>query len=97
MDTIKDRNGKDLTEEEETEKQWEVYTEELIKKGLNDLDNHDGVVTHLQQDILECEVKWSLENVTVNKASGGGRISTEPFKILKLDAVILLHSICQQI
>ena len=85
MGTIKDRNGKDLTEEEETEKQWQVYTEELIKKALNDLGNHDGVVAHLEPDIVECGVKWTLGGITMHKASGGDRIPAELliFKILK--------------
>ena len=98
MVTIKDRNGKHLTEAEEVKKRWQGYTEELyIKKVLNDLDNHNGVITHLEPDILECEVKWALESITTNKASGGARISAELFQILKDDAVKVLHSIHQQI
>ena len=98
MGSIKDRNCMDLTEAEEIKKRWEEYTEELYKKGLNDPDNHDGVITDLEPDILECEVKWALlESITTNKASGGGGIPVELFQILKDDAVKLLHSICQQI
>ena len=85
--TTKDRNCMDLTEAEEIKKRWEEYTEELYKKGLNDPDNHDGVVTHLEPDILECEVKWALGSITTNKASGGGGIPAELFQILKDDAV----------
>ena len=76
---------------------WQEYTEELYEKDLNDPDNHDGVITHLEPDILECEVKWALGNITTNKASGGDRIPIELFQILKDDAVKVLHSICQQI
>ena len=97
MGTIKDRNGRDLTEAEEIKKRWEEYTEELYKKGLNDPDNHDGVVTNLEADILECEVKWALGSITTNKASGGGGIPVELFQIIKDDTVKVLHSICQQI
>ena len=97
MGTIEDRNSKDLTEAEEIKKKWPEYTEELYKKGLNDPDNHDGVVTHLQPDILECEVKWALGSITMNKPSGGDGIPAELFKILEDDAVKVLHSICQQI
>ena len=97
MCMIKDRNGKDLPETEEVEKRWQEYTEELYKKGLNDLDNHDGVVTHLEPDILECELKWALGSITANKASGGDGIPAELFKILRYDAVQVLNSICQQI
>ena len=97
MGTIKDINSKDLTEAEEIKKKWQEYTEELYKKGLNDLDNYDGVVTSLEPDILECEVKWALESITMNKASGGDGIPAELFQILKDDAVKVLHSICQQI
>ena len=93
MSTIKDRNNKDLTEAEAINKRWQEYTE-LYKKGLND---HSGVVTHLDQDILDCDVKWTLRSITMNKTSAGGRISAEPFKILKDDAVKVLHSVCQQI
>ena len=94
---IKDRYGKDLTEAEEIKGTWQEYTEELYKKGLNNLDNHDDVITHLESDILECEVKWALGSITTNKASGGDRIPAELFQILKDDAVKVLHSICQQI
>ena len=94
--TIKKRNGKDLTEPEDIKKRRQEHTEELYKKGLNDPDNHNGVVTHLEPDILECEVKWVLESITKNKFSGGDEIPAELFQILK-DAVKVLHSICQQI
>ena len=87
----------DLTEAEDTKKRWQEYTEELNKKDLNDADNHDGVITHLEPDILECEVKWALGSITMNEASGGDRIPVELFHILKDDAVKVLHSICQQI
>ena len=97
MGSIHDRNGKDLTEAEEIKKRWQEYTEKLYKKGLNDLDNHDGVVTHLEPDILECKVKWALGSITMNKASGGDGILVELFQILKDDAVKVLHPICQQI
>ena len=97
MGTIKDRNGMDLTEAEEIKKRWQEYTEELYKKGLNDPDNHDGVVTHLETDILDCEVKCTLESISMNKVSGGDRIPAEQFQILKDDAVKVLHSVCQQI
>ena len=96
MGTIKDRNGMDLTEAEDIER-WQEYTEELYKKDLNDPDNHNGVITHLQPDILECKVKWDLGSITTNKASGGGGIPVELFQILKDDAIKVLHSICQQI
>ena len=96
MGTIKDRNGRDLTEAEDTKKRWQEYAE-LHKKDLHDSDNHNGVTTHLEPDILECEVKWALESITMNKASGGDRIPVELFQILKDDAVKVLHSICQQI
>ena len=97
MGTRKDRNGKDLTEVEEI-KRWQEYLEELYpKKGLNDPDNHDGVVTHLEPDILEGEVKWALESITMNKSSGGDGITVELFQILKADVVKVLHSIGQQI
>ena len=96
MSSIKDRNGIDLTEAEDI-KRWQEYTEELYKKDLHDPDNHDRVITHLEPDILECEVKWAIESITMNKASGGDRIPVELFKILKDDAVKVLHSICQQI
>ena len=97
MGAIKDRNGMDLTEAEDIKKRWQEYTEELYKKDLHDLENYDGVITHLEPDILECEVKWALESITTNKASGGPGIPVELFQILKDDAVKVLHSICQQI
>ena len=97
MGTIKDRNGMDLTEAEDIKKRWEEYRKELHKKSLNDLNDHDGVITHIQPDILECEVKWTLGNITINKASGGDGILTELFQVLKNDAVQVQHSICQQI
>jgi len=97
MGTIKDRSGMDLTEGEEIKKRWQEYTEELYKKDLHDPDNRNGVITHLELDILECEVKWALGSITTNKASGGDRIPVELFQILKDDAVKVLHSICQQI
>ena len=97
MGTIKDRNSKDLTEAEDIKKQWQEYTEELYKKELHDPDNHNGVITHLEPDILEYAVKWALGSITVNKTSGGDGISAELFQILKDDAVKVLHSICQQI
>ena len=97
MGTIKDRKGRDLTEAEDIKKRWQEYTEELFKKDLHDPDNHDGVIIHLEPDILECEVKWALENITTNKASGDDGIAVELFQILKDDAVKVLHSICQQI
>ncbi|GGD47979.1 hypothetical protein GCM10011358_34760 [Sinisalibacter lacisalsi] len=97
MGSIKDRNGMDLTEAEDIKKRWQEYTEELYKKDLHDPDNHDGVITHLEPDILECEVKWALGSITMNKASGGDGIPVELFQILKDDAVKVLHSICQQI
>ena len=87
----------DLTEAEDIKKRWQKYKEELHKKDLNDPDNRDGVITHLEPDILECEVKWALGNITTNKASGGGGISAELFQILKDDDVKVLHSVCQQI
>ena len=97
MGSIKDRNGKNLTEAEDIKKRWQGYTEELYKKDLQDPENHDGVITHLEPDILECDVKWALESITTNKASGGDGIPVELFQILKADAVKVLHSICQQI
>ena len=87
----------DITEAEDIKKRWQEYTEELYKKDLHDPDNNDGVITHLETDILECEVKWALESITKNKASGGDGIPVELFQILKDDAVKVLHSICQQI
>ena len=95
MGSIKDRNGMDLTEAEDIKKRWQEYTEELYKKDLHNSDN--GVITHLEPDILECEVKWALESITTNKASGGDGIPVKLFQILKDDAVKVLHSICQQI
>ena len=89
--------SKDLTKTEDIKKRWQEYTEELYKKELHDPDNHDGVITDLEPDILECEVKWALESITMNKASGGDRIPVELFQILKDDAVKVLYSICQQI
>ena len=96
MGSIKDRNDMDLTEAEDSKKRWQEYTEELYK-NLHNPDNHDGVITDLEPDILECEVKWALESITTNKASGDDRIPVELFQILKDDAVKVLHSICQQI
>ena len=97
MGTVKDRNSKDLTEAEEMKKRQQEYVEELYKKDLHDWDNHDGVIAHLEPDILECEVKWALGSFTTNKASGGDGIPAKLFQILKDDAVKVLHSICQQI
>ena len=95
--SIKNRNGRDLTEVEDIKKRWQEYTEELYKKDLYNPDNHDGVITHLEPDTLECEVKWALASITMNKASAGDGIPVELFQILKHDAVKVLHSICQQI
>ena len=97
MGSIKDRNGMDLTEAEDIKKRWQEYTKELYKKDLHDPDHHDGVVTHLEPDILECEVKWALGSITMNKASRGDGIPVELYQILKDYAVTVLHSICQQI
>ena len=97
MGLIKDRNGMDLTEAEDIKKRWREHTEELYKKDTHNPDNHDGMITHLEPDILECEVKWALGSITTNKASGGDGIPAELFQILKGDAVKVLHSICQQI
>ena len=97
MGSINGRNGMDLTETEEIKQRWPEYTEELYKKGLNGLDNHNGGVTHLEPDILVCEVKWALGRITTNKALGGDGIPAELFQILKDAAVKVLHSICQQI
>ena len=94
---IKDRNGMYLTEAEDIKKRWQEYTEELYKNDLYNQDNHDGVITHLEPDILECEVKWALESIAMNKASGGDGIPVELVQILKDNAVKVLHSICQQI
>ena len=96
MGLIKDRNGMNLTEAEDIKKRWQEYMEELYKKDLHDPDNHDDVITHLQPDTLECEVKWALESITTNKAGGGDGIAVELFQILKDAAVKVLHSICQQ-
>ena len=96
MGTIKDKNGTDLTEAEDVKKRWQEYTE-LYKKYLHDPDNHDDVITHLEPDILECEVKWALGSITMNKVSGGDEIPADLFPIVKDDAVKVLHSICQQI
>ena len=95
--TIKDRNGMDLTEAEDIKKRWQEYTEELYKKDRHDPDNHEGVITHLEPDILECEVKWALGSITMNKASGGDGTPVELFQFLKDDAIKVLHSKCQQI
>ena len=95
--SIKDRSGVGLTEAEDIKKKWQEYTEELYKKDLHDPDNHDGVITHLEPDILECKVKWALESITTNKASGGDGIPVELFQIPKDDAVKVLNSVCQQI
>ena len=97
MSPIKERNAMDLTEAEDIQKRWREYTEELYKKDFHDPDNHDGVITHLEPDILECGVKWALGSITANKASGGDGIPVELFQILKGDAVKVSHSICQQI
>ena len=97
MGSIKDRNGMNLTEAEDIKKRWQEYTEELYKKNLHNQDNHDGVITHLEPDILECEVRWALESINTNKASGDNGIPAKLFEILKNDAVKVLHSICQQI
>ena len=97
MGTIKDRNGMDLIKAEDIKKRWQEYTEELYKKDLHDPDYHDGVITHLEPDILECEVKWALESITTNKASEGDGIPVDLFQILKDDAVKVLDSIYQQI
>ena len=97
MGLIKDRNGLDLTEAEDIKKRWQEYTEELHKKEIHDPDNHDVVITHLEPDILECEIKWALGSITMNKASEGDGIPVELLQILKDDAVNMVHSICQQI
>ena len=93
MGSIKDRNGRDLTEAEDLRKRWQEYTEDLYRKDLHDPDNYDGVITHLEPDILECEVKWALGSITTNKAGGGDGIPVELFQILKGDAVKVLHSV----
>ena len=97
MSLIKDRSGMDLTEAEDIKKRWQEYTEELYKKDLHDPDNYHGVITHLEPDILECEVKWALGSITTNKASGGDGIPAQVFQNLKDDAIKMLHSILQQI
>ena len=97
MGSIKDKNGMDLTEAEDIKKRWQEYTEELYRKDLHDPDNYDDVITDLEPDILECEVKWALESITMDKANGGDGIPVELFQILKDDAVKVLHSICHQI
>ena len=97
MGSIKDGNGMDLTEAEDIKKRWQEYTEGLYKKDLHDPDNHDGMITRLEPDILECQVKWALGSITANRSSGGDEIPVELFQILKDDAVKVLHSICQQI
>ena len=97
MHKIKERSDMDLTEAEDFKKRWQEYTEELYKKDLHDPDNHNDVIIHLEPDILECEVKWALESISMNKASGGDGIPVELFQILKDDAVKVLHSICQQV
>ena len=97
MGTIKDRNGMGLTEAEDIKKRWQEYTEELYKKDLHDPDNHNGMITHLEPDILECKVKWALGSITTNKASGGDGIPAELFQVLIDGAVKVLHSTCQQI
>ena len=97
MGSIKDRNGRNLIGAEDIKKRWQEYTEELYKKDLHDPVNHNGVITDLEPDILECEVRWALESITTNKASRGDGIPVELFQILKDDAVKVLHSICQQI
>ena len=96
MDIVKDRNGRELTETEDTKKRQQEYTEEIYKKDINDLDNHDDVITHLEPDTLECKVKWALGSITMNKASGGDGIPVELFQILKDDTIKVPHSICQQ-
>jgi len=97
MGSIKDRNGTDLTEAEDIKKKWQEYTEELYKKDLNDPDNPNGVITHLEPDTLDFKVKWALGSIIMNKGSGGDGIPVELFQVLKDDAVRVLHSICQQI
>ena len=94
MGTIKNRNSKDLIEAEDVKKLWHTYPEELYRKNLNDTDNHDGVITHLEPNILDCKVKWALRSITINKASGDDGIPSELFQILKDDAVKVMHSLC---
>ena len=96
MGSVKDRNGRDLTEAEDIKKRWQEYTEELYKKDFHGPDNHDGVIIHQEPDILECEVNWALGSITTNKASGSDGIPVELFQIPKDDAVKVLHSMCQQ-
>ena len=96
-DGLEDRNGRDLIEAEDIKKRWQEYTGDLYKKDLHEPDNHDGVITHLEPDILKCEVKWDLGSITINKARGGNGIPVELFQILEDDAVKVLYSICQQI
>ena len=95
MGSVNDRNGMDLTEAEDIKKRWQEYTEELYRKDLHNQDNHSGVITHLEPDILECEVKWALESITMKKASGGYGIPIELFQIQKDDPMKVLHSTCQ--
>ena len=95
MGSIKNRNGMDLTEAEDIKKRWQEYTEDLYRKDLHNPDNHDGVITHLEPDILECEVEWTLESITMNEANGGDGFPVEVFQILKDDAVKVLQSTCQ--
>ena len=97
MGSIKDRNGMDLTETEDIKKRWQEYKKDMYKRDLHDPDNHNGVITHLEPDILECEVRWALESITTNKGSGGDGILVKLFQILKDDAVKVLYSKCQQI
>ena len=97
MSTIKDKNGMDIIEAEDIKKRWQEYTEELYKKDLHDLESHNGVISHLEPDILECKVKWALGSIIMKKASGADGIPIKPFQTLKDDAVKVLHSICQQI
>ena len=96
MGIKKDRNCKELTEAEEIKKRWQEYTGKLYRKGLNDPDNHDGVITHLEPDILECEIKWAFRSITMNKVSGGDGIPDELYQVLRDDTVVVLHSVCQQ-
>ena len=97
MGSIQDRNGRDLTEAKDIKKRWQEYTEELYKRDIHNPDDHNGVITHLKPDIMECEVKWALGSITMNKSSGGDEIPVELFQILKDDAMKVLHLICQQI
>ena len=97
MGTVKDKNGMDLTEAKDIKKRWQEYTEELYKKDLHDADNHDCVITHLEPDNVECEIKWALGSITTNKVSGDDGIPVKPSQILKDDAMKVLHSLCQQI